>query len=145
MLVRDLSVQLLNRFGTLGEMDTVLTVADMLTNSRLGLVIICGPDERASGVVSKSDLVRHLARAGHANLPVTEVMTRKVVTTSPAANLHETWQYMVRQGLQNLPVVESDGKPLGTLDIRDALSAILKHEEQQEEELISYIAGNGYH
>lgn len=145
MFIRDLGDQLRDRFKSLDEMAPVRVAADALANSRLGLIIVHGPDERASGVVSKSDLVRHLAQAGHVDLPITEVMTRTVITASPADDLHETWQYMMRQRLQNLPVVGSDRKPVGTLDIRDALSAILKLEENQEEALINYIAGNGYH
>jgi CBS domain-containing protein len=145
MFVRDLTEQTRSRFKALDETSSVRVAADALASPRLGLVIVCSADERASGVISKSDLVRHLAVAGHVDLPVTKVMTRTVITASPADDLHETWQYMVRQRLQNLPVVGPDGRPVGTLDIRDALSAILAIEEKQEEALINYIAGNGYH
>jgi signal-transduction protein with cAMP-binding, CBS, and nucleotidyltransferase domain len=145
MFVRDLAEQTRARFRALEETSAVRLAADALANTHLGLIVICGSDELASGVVSKSDLVRHLAQGRHVDLPVSEVMTRTVITASPADDLHETWQYMVRQRLQNLPVVGSDRRPVGTLDIRDALSAILKIEERQEEALINYIAGNGYH
>lgn len=145
MFVRDIGEQLRARFKALDELSSIRVAADALANPLLGLVIVRGADERACGVVSKSDLVRHLAQAGRVELPVTEVMTRTVITASPADDLRETWQYMVRQRLQNLPVVGSDRKPVGTLDIRDALSAILKLEENQEEALINYIAGNGYY
>lgn len=145
MFVRDLTEQTRSRFKALDETRSVRVAADALANPRLGLVVVCSTDERASGVISKSDLVRHLAVAGHVGLPVTKVMTRTVITASPADDLRETWQYMVRQRLQNLPVVGPDGRPVGTLDIRDALSAILAIEEKQEEALINYIAGNGYH
>lgn len=145
MFVRDLDEQMRLRFKALDETSTVRLAAEALANPRLGLVVVRGPDERPTGVVSKSDLVRHLAQAGLVELPVTAVMTRTVITGSPADDLHETWQYMVRQRLQNLSVVGSDHQLVGTLDIRDALSAILKSEERQEEALINYIAGNGYH
>lgn len=145
MFVRDIGEQLRARFKALDEMSPIRAAADALANPLLGLVIVRGPDERACGVVSKSDLVRHLAQAGQVELPVAEVMTRTVLTASPADDLRETWQYMVRQRLQNLPVVGSDRKPVGTLDVRDALSAILKLEENQEQALINYIAGNGYY
>jgi CBS domain-containing protein len=143
MFVRDLTEQIRTRFKALGETSSVRMAADALADPRLGLVIVCGADERARGVVSKSDLVRHLALAGHVELPVTAVMTRTVITASPADDLHETWRYMVDRRLQNLPVVGPDDRPVGTLDIRDALSAILALEESQEAALINYIAGNG--
>lgn len=145
MFVRDLAEQTRARFKALDESSSVRAAAEALATPRLGLVIVQGPDGRTSGVVSKSDLVRHLSRAGAVELPITVVMTRAVITISPADDLHETWQYMVRRRLQNLPVIGSDHKPVGTLDIRDALAAILSMEEDQEEALISYIAGSGYH
>ena len=145
MFVRDLSAQTVDRFKTIDETSTVQAAADALANPRLGLVVVQNADRRAGGVVSKSDLVRHLARALSVTLPVTAVMTRTVITVSPADDLHETWQYMVRQRLQNLPVIGPDRRPIGTLDIRDALAAILQQEESQEQALINYIAGNGYY
>lgn len=145
MFVRDLNEQLRARFKSLDELSTVRAAADALARPSLGLIVVCGADETASGVVSKSDLVRHLSQAGHVELPITEVMTRSVVTASPADDLHEAWRFMVRQRLQNLPVAGPDRKPVGTLDIRDALLAILEIEENREEALINYIAGNGYH
>jgi CBS domain-containing protein len=144
MFVRDLAEQILGRFRLIDEASTVQVAADALANPRLGLVVVQDAEQRASGVVSKSDLVRHLARAESVALPVTAVMTRTVITVSPADDLHATWQYMVRQRLQNLPVVGPDRRPVGTLDIRDALAAILEQEESQEQALINYIAGYGY-
>jgi len=122
----------------------VQAAADAFANAQLGLIVVCGEGEVARGVVSKSDLVRHLARAGQVGEPITKVMTRRVIFASPTDDLHATWQVMVRRHLQNLPLVDALRRPVGTLDIRDALEAILKQEEQQEDQLVNYIAGNGY-
>src|SRR5690606_23045411 len=106
--------------------------------------VVRGGKGEASGVVSKSDLVRHLARSGPVEAPLVEVMSQSVVSTPPAADLRQTWQFMAQRRLQNLPLLDADRKPIGMLDIRDALEAILQHEERQEYELINYIAGYGY-
>ena len=71
-------------------------------------------------------------------------MSRAVVFASATSDLRQTWQLMVQRRLQNLPLLGASGRPIGTLDIRDALEAILSNEERQESELINYIAGNGY-
>jgi hypothetical protein len=51
---------------------------------------------------------------------------------------------MVAQRLQNMPVLGTDAKPLGVLDIRDALKALFEQEEYQEGLLSNYVAGVGY-
>lgn len=144
MLISALSDVTRARFKALKEQSSVQMAADAFSDPGLGLIVICGASGRASGVISKSDLVRHLARAGRVDIPVFEVMTRSVVCASSDDDLHGTWQMMIRRRLQNLPLVDADRKPVGTLDIRDALEAILRAEERQEEQLINYIAGNGY-
>lgn len=144
MFVRDLSAQTLGRFKLVDETSSVQAAAAALANPGLGLVVVRSAGEQACGVVSKSDLVRHMARGGDVTWPVTAVMTRAVVTATPTDDLHEAWHQMVRRRLQNLPVIGPNREPIGTLDIRDALAAILKHEETQEQALINYIAGYGY-
>ena len=64
MFVRDLDEQMRLRFKALDETSTVRLAAEALANPRVGLVVVRGPDERPTGVVSKSDLVRHLASIG---------------------------------------------------------------------------------
>lgn len=48
------------------------------------------------------------------------------------------------QRLQNMPVLGTDSKPLGVLDIRDALKVLFEQEEYQEQMLFNYVAGVGY-
>jgi CBS domain-containing protein len=132
------------RLKVMSERSSVRVTADAFSDTRLGLVIVCDDAHRAIGVVSKSDLVRHLVSAGMMDAPVTTVMTRTIASASPGDDLRTAWQFMVARRLQNLPLLGADRRPLGTLDIRDALQAILRIEEDQESQLVNYIAGNGY-
>jgi hypothetical protein len=43
-----------------------------------------------------------------------------------------------------MPVLGTDSKPLGVLDIRDALKVLFEQEEYQEQMLFNYVAGVGY-
>jgi hypothetical protein len=43
-----------------------------------------------------------------------------------------------------MPILGPDAKPIGVLDIRDALRALFEQEEYEERLLINYIAGVGY-
>jgi CBS domain-containing protein len=144
MFVSDLTQETRSRFRTLDERRSVRDAAGVFADKQVGLLIVCGNSGEVGGVVSKSDLVRHLARSGNGEAPLAEVMSRAVVFASATSDLRQTWQLMVQRRLQNLPLLGASGRPIGTLDIRDALEAILSNEERQESELINYIAGNGY-
>lgn len=52
------------RLRALDERNSVREAADAFSNGHLGLMIVCDGSGKATGVVSKSDLVRHLAQAG---------------------------------------------------------------------------------
>ena len=49
------------------------------------------------------------------------------------------------RNLQNMPVLGTENpRPLGVLDLRDALKVLFEEEEYQEELLTNYISGIGY-
>lgn len=115
-----------------------------LSRPAIGLVVVCHGSGEAAGVLSKSDLVRHLANSGPTEAPIAALMSRSIVSCGPDDDLHSVWQTMAAQGLQNVPVLGADSKPLGVLDIRDAMKALFKQEELQERLLANYISGIGY-
>lgn len=123
---------------------TLRTAAFALSRSHIGLVIVCDENRKATGVVSKSDIVRHLTNAGVVEASVAALMSRNIVSCSPEDDLYATWQRMAAQSLQNIPVLSADSKPLGVLDIRDALKALFEQEKYQEQLLFNYVTGVGY-
>ena len=133
-----------SRLRVIGADATVQAAALALTEPNIGLVVVCHDHGEAAGVLSKSDLVRHLALSGSAGATAATLMTRRVVSCRPNDDVHEVWQAMTAQALQNMPVLGADSKPLGILDIRDAMNALLEQEEFEEQLLANYIAGIGY-
>jgi CBS domain-containing protein len=123
---------------------TVQRAALALSGSDAGLVVVCGSAGQAEGVISKSDLVRHLAESGSADADASKVMTRAVVSCRPEDEMQAVLQEMTARRLQNVPVLGAGSKPLGVLDIRDAMGVILETEQFEEQELANYIAGIGY-
>jgi CBS domain-containing protein len=95
-------------------------------------------------VVTKSDLARHLATAGAADAPVALLMNRPIVSCAPNDDVYGVWKTMTARKLQNVPVLGVDLKPLGVLDIRDAMQVLFEQELYQEQELVNYISGVGY-
>ena len=48
-------------------------------------------------------------------MTVEEVMTRDVVTVSPATPIHEAARLMVEHGVSGLPVIDADGRLVGII------------------------------
>ncbi|MER9947794.1 CBS domain-containing protein [Mesorhizobium sp. M0047] len=132
------------RLSVIGVDATLRSAAFSLSDPAIGLVVVCNGSGEAAGVLSKSDLVRHLASSGLAEVPVATLMNRSIVSCGPGDDLHSIWQTMAARGLQNVPVLGADQKPIGVLDIRDAMKALFDQEELQEQLLANYIGGIGY-
>jgi CBS domain-containing protein len=133
-----------SRLVLIPEDGTLRSAAQAFSNKRTGLLVVCDEQGRAAGVVSKSDIIRHLGDVGVTDAPVANLMIRTVWSCHPDDDLYATWRRMSGQGLQNMPVLGSDAKAVGVLDIRDLLKALVEREEHDEQLLINYVSGVGY-
>ena len=123
--------------------ETVERAAAILSKPGVGLAVVCSKDGGGRGVLSKSDLIRHIAhRAGPSS--VEELMSPKIIGCHPTDDLQTAWQVMVDNRLQNMPVLGDQAKPLGVLDMRDALKVLYEQEQLQEHMMENYIAGIGF-
>jgi CBS domain-containing protein len=123
---------------------TLQAAAVSLSNAGIGLAVVSAENGKATGVLSKSDLIRHLTYREPAEASVVTLMSRNIVSCDPNDELCAVWQVMVAQRLKNMPVLGPDSKPLGVLDIRDAMKVLFEQEQLQEHMLADYIAGVGY-
>lgn len=144
MLVRHLQSAIATRLSTADLCTELRTAALLFARQGVGLVVICDSEGQAAGVLSKSDLVRHLATSKSNVVTVTALMSKPIVACTPDDDLHTVWRMMAERGLQNIPVLAAGTRPVGILDIRDALKALLEQEVIQEHMLTDYIAGVGY-
>jgi CBS domain-containing protein len=144
MIVENLSSVTSNRLMTIAVHAPVATAARALLDQNIGLLIVCGPGGEVVGVLSRLDLVRYLAgnvRCG----TLAELMSTNVVSCRPQDHLYDAWRSMVANRLQNLPVIDIQSRPVGVLDLRDALKALFEEEQYQQQLLENYVAGVGYH
>jgi CBS domain-containing protein len=79
------------------------------------------------GLITKTDVVRQMGRCDGSGCTaaVATVMTRDVTHCHPGDLLHDVWSIMKERGLLHVPVVGKDFKPLGVINARDALLALL--------------------
>jgi len=71
---------------------TLWTAASALSTPHIRILVVCDENKRAAGVVSKSDLVRHLATVGMEEAPVAVLMSRNISSCRPEDDLYATWQ-----------------------------------------------------
>lgn len=144
MLIDKLHALTSSRLAVIDVNDSVQAAALSLSKPGIGLVVVCNGAGEATGVLSKSDLVRHLTNPTSSTPPVSTLMSRPIVSCGPQDDVHAVWQTMAQRNLKNIPVIGVGTKPLGILDIRDAMKALFEQEEMQEQMLFNYVTGLGY-
>ena len=110
------------------------------------LVVVCNSDGLLAGVITKTDVVRQISRCSGAACmtAASSVMTRTVVLCRPDDSLNEVWSVMKERHLKHMPIVDQDVRPLGVLNARDALEALLEDVEYEGELLRDYVMCVGY-
>lgn len=127
------------------DVDATLQVAALaLSNPGKGLTIVSDLSGQAVGVLSKSDIIRHLAQREAADASIAALMSRDIVSCHPDDEVQAVWTTMSARGLQNIPVLSTDAEPLGILAIGDVMKVLFEQEELEEHMLANYVAGIGY-
>jgi CBS domain-containing protein len=119
---------------------TLAAAAKVLAERKIGALVVTGPDRRVVGIVSERDIVQELAAHGAASfeLPLTDVMTRKVMTCSTADTISSVMERMTQGKFRHLPVVEQ-GRLLGIVSIGDVVKHRLQQMESEQSALRDYI------
>ena len=108
--------------ATIEPAATLAAAAQLLAERRIGALVVTGADRRIVGILSERDIVRALAQQGARVLdtPVSEVMTRKVVTCIENETLQDLMERMTAGKFRHLPVVEQ-GRLVGIISIGDVV------------------------
>jgi CBS domain-containing protein len=111
-----------------------------LTKHRIGALLVLGPDRRVIGILSERDIVRALGERGADALkePLSQVMTRNVVTCSQSDTVGVLMERMTTGRFRHLPVVEQD-QLIGIVSIGDVVKHRLQEIEQEAGALRDYI------
>lgn len=101
-----------------------------------------GPDGALVGIVSERDVVRQLNRRGDGLLDaqVNEIMTREVVTCSPADTVDAVAETMTERRIRHMPVI-ADGVLQGVVSIGDVVKSRIAQLESDRGQLEHYITG----
>ena len=119
---------------------TLEIAARTLADHRIGALLVLGPDRRVIGILSERDIVRVLAEqgAGALNQPLSQVMTRKVVTCNSSETIGVIMERMTAGKFRHVPVVEQD-QVIGVVSIGDVVKYRLQEMEHESAALRDYI------
>jgi CBS domain-containing protein len=122
------------------EPDAKLAAAvKLLGEKKIGAVLVMN-EGRLEGILSERDIVRVLGERGAGVLeePISEVMTRKVVTCKETDTVAELMETMTSGKFRHLPVVD-DGKVVGLISIGDIVKRRVQEYESEQDALRDYI------
>jgi CBS domain-containing protein len=119
---------------------TLAEAVRVLAARRIGAVVVTGADRRIVGILSERDVVRVLGDKGPSalDLPIGEVMTRKVTTCSLGDTIAELMERMTEGKFRHVPVVE-EGRLTGIVSIGDVVKWRVHEIEDESDALRDYI------
>ena len=113
-----------DRMAVIGEDMPVREALFAITKAQAGATHVVDKSGRLVGIVTDGDLRRAIMRDEKVlSRPVREIMTRNPITIRPDRLAAEALRLMRERQIDDLPVVDEEGRPVGMLDVQDLLSA----------------------
>jgi CBS domain-containing protein len=108
---------------TIKPSDTITTLCECLREKRIGAAVVSSDGTTVDGVITERDVAFGLAvhKSDLHALPVSELMTKAVITCSPNDNVALVASTMLARNIRHLPV-EEQGRVVGMISIRDVLN-----------------------
>jgi CBS domain-containing protein len=119
---------------------TIAAAAALLTEKRIGALVIVGAGGRVAGILSERDIVHTLARRGRQALdePLSQAMTREVATCGPDDEITSLMERMTDGKFRHMPVIDG-GKLAGIVSIGDIVKQRVDEMERESEAMRGYI------
>jgi CBS domain-containing protein len=117
----------------------VLEAIRAMAAHHVGALLVMQGDTLA-GIVSERDYARKVILLGRssADTPVRDIMSTPVITVSPDTSVQTCMQLMTERRVRHLPVTEG-GRVIGMVSIGDLVKSVIAEQQQQIEQLESYI------
>jgi CBS domain-containing protein len=125
---------------TVTARSTIAEAVDKLNANRIGAVVVVD-GTRVAGILSERDVVRRLGKdwSALASRPVSDLMTKDVVTTARNAPVAELMEQMTEHRIRHIPVVDG-GELIGIISIGDVVKGKIEESEREAIALKEYIA-----
>lgn len=122
--------------------DTISKAAAMLSEHRIGALIVSEDGAQIDGILSERDIVREIGKNGVGCMSncTRELMTATVVACSPQDSVVSLMSKMSNGRFRHMPVVEG-GALVGVVSIGDVVKARIGLIEQENAALTDMIHG----
>ena len=119
---------------------TVEELAAVLVRHRIGAALVRDADGTVQGLISERDVIHGIAEHGKGTtqLPVSQFMTREIVTCGLDDTIDSVMETMTAQRFRHVPVME-DGALIGVISIGDVVKYRIEQTEREAQHLREYI------
>ena len=126
---------------SIGPDASVFDAIRLMAENGIGALAVM-QDGRLVGMLSERDYARKVIIKGRASesTPVADIMTTDLVTASLTQSVNDCMTLMSERRIRHLPVLV-DGKVAGMISIGDLVQAIISDQQEEIEQLESYISG----
>lgn len=126
---------------TIGPNQTMGEAARILSEKRIGALLVQDGQKPFLGIVSERDIVLAISARGAGALdePVSRFMTEKVTTCTTQTPINDVMEVMTQGKFRHVPVVEG-GTLLGIVSIGDVVKMRLEEIEAEAQAIRDYIA-----
>ena len=120
---------------------TVLDIVQRLAAKKIGAIVVVGDNGQVVGIVSERDVIRTIGERGVGALsaPVSDVMTRSVVSCDETSAIDELMEMMTKGRFRHLPVI-MDGALVGIISIGDVVKNHVAEVEMEVSAMRNYLA-----
>jgi CBS-domain-containing membrane protein len=96
--------------------------ARRMADADVGATMVLDDDGAVCGVITERDLLRCMSDGVDPCSPVSERMTRHVMTAPPTMGLPEAMASLVDGRFRHLPVIGDDSRVIGLVSMRDLMA-----------------------
>jgi CBS domain-containing protein len=123
---------------------TIARVVAILTELRIGSVLVIDRANQLLGIVGERDIMRSIAANGAQTLEMTagQVMTQALQVAHPGTTVVEAMTMMTNSRSRHLPVLDHD-RLVGLISIGDVVKARIMEQESEVDSLKMYVGGVG--
>lgn len=146
LLVNQIDDVVRSRLLTVSADDLLVDVARQLSETHIGLVVVCDSQGGMVGIITKTNIVQQI---GHSceklgDTLASDVMTRNVITCRSTDALLDVLSRMKKSGFVHFPVIDDSSQPSGVVYSGDVLRALMAEGQYEADLLRDYVMGIGY-
>lgn len=129
------------RVYSVGRGATIADAAAVMSERRIGAVMVLDAAGRLVGILSERDVSHAVAR--HRDqapaMTVAQFMSTDIAVCTPEANLSDVMQLMKERHVRHVPVV-ADGRPVAMISVRDVIQKLLEETAEERDQIREYVA-----